>query len=95
MGQKNPFWESISRQTNLSDEVFPGQSLVEIIGDQRVLVENHRGIAEYGQEKICVKVKMGIVEIRGNDLQVQCISRECLVITGSIHDVALNRRTIP
>lgn len=95
MGQKNPFWESICRQTNLADEVFPGQSLVEIIGDQRVLVENHRGVAEYGREKICVKVKMGIVEIQGSCLQLQCISRECLVITGRIHNVVLNRRNTP
>ena len=80
------------RQTNLTDEVFPGQSLVEIVGDQRVLVENHRGVAEYGQEKICVKVKMGTVEIQGSCLQLQCISREYLAVTGRIRSVALNRR---
>ena len=92
MRQKNPFWETISRQTNLTDEVFPGQSLVEIVGDQRVLVENHRGVAEYGREKICVKVKKGIVEIQGSCLQVQCISQEYLVVIGKIHSVVLNRR---
>jgi len=89
MRKGNELWEHLSRAADLPDEVFPGQPLVEIISDQRVLVEHHRGIREYGQEKICVKVNYGMLQICGNGLHLRCMTRSRLVICGRIRSITL------
>ena len=89
----NKLWETLSGQTDLPDEVFPGQSLIEIVEDRRVLIENHCGVKEYGRELICVQVKFGTLKICGNNLQLRCMTNTKLVISGCIQSIAINRRT--
>ena len=95
MGNRHNLIAYIMEQNVLPQESVPGHPIVEISGEHRVLIENHRGVVEYGRDRICVKVKTGIVEVQGSCLQVQCISREHLVIIGRIHCVVLNRRELP
>ncbi len=66
--------------------------LVEISGDCRVVVENHFGVLAYATEEICIKVKYGNVLIQGDGLCLCELSRDQLVITGSIYSVRLGRR---
>lgn len=63
--------------------------LVEIAGKDRVLIENHYGICEYGCDKICVKIKDGLICINGKDLSLSLISKERVVITGRLESVVL------
>ena len=58
--------------------------IVEIAGQNRVLIENHQGILGYATEEIQIKVTYGKVCIFGNNLMLQQISKEQLVITGNI-----------
>ena len=71
---------------------MPAQPIVEIAGDQRVLVENHRGIIAYSTEKILVNVAFGTVCICGCGLRLIRMTREQLVIRGRIDAVSLQRR---
>lgn len=84
----NRLWE----QLDLPGESLPGQVLIEITGDNRVLIEHHRGVLQYGQEQICIKVKYGAVEITGCKLELCCMTKEQLVITGKIGGIRLIRR---
>lgn len=95
MKQGMKLWETLCRQTDLPDEVFPGQSLIEIVDDRRVLVENHRGVKEYGPEAICVQVKFGMLRICGKNLHLRCMTRTKLVISGCIHNITISRRGKP
>ena len=45
---------------DLSTEVLPAQTLVEIFGTQRVVIENHKGVVQYDNCQICVKKQKGI-----------------------------------
>ena len=91
MKQGKMLWEQFAGDADLPDEVFPGQSLIEIINDRRVLIENHGGIKEYGSEKICVKLKFGVATIFGTSLTIRCMTRSKLVICGCIQCIQLNR----
>lgn len=95
MKPRNKLWENLAGQSDLPDEVFPGQSLIEIIEDRRVLIENHCGVKEYGSETICVQVKFGILRICGNNLHLRCMTRTKLVIAGCIQSISISRRTKP
>ncbi len=78
---------------DLPDEAMPFQPLIEIVGNKRVLIEHHCGITVYGSELICVKVKFGCVCVSGCSLELARMSKEQLIITGSIDSVRLERRS--
>lgn len=92
MGKRRSLFEQLLEQTALGSEAIPGQPIVEIAGDGRVLVENHLGVAAYGKERILVNVKFGSVCICGCNLEMMHMTREQLVIHGRIDSVGLQRR---
>lgn len=87
MRGKSDLWD----QLDLPGESLPGQVLVEISGENRVLIEHHCGVREYSRERISVKVKYGFLQICGSCLELRCMSREQLVIYGRIDCVMLKR----
>ena len=66
--------------------------IVELAGDGRVLIENHRGVVEYGSEKICVKVRYGFVCVCGLEMELARMTKDQLVITGKIGSVTIQRK---
>lgn len=83
----------MERLTEELDELsLPGQPLVEICGEQRVLIENHRGVSRYGQEEIRARVAFGELAVRGNKLDLVRMTKEQLLICGCIERVELIRR---
>ena len=93
MGERGKWAEKIHRQMALNPEPMPGVTLVEITGQNRVLIENHRGVCCYGKELIRVRVHYGEIAIAGAHLDLARMSREMLVITGHIVSVTLHRET--
>lgn len=84
--------ERFTESADLQGELMPGQPLVELFGDRRVLIEHHGGVTEYGREKIQVRVKYGFLCICGGCLELARMTAEQLVITGRIDTVTLIRR---
>lgn len=70
---------------------LPGLPLAELAGDKRVLIENHQGVTEYGEERICVKVSFGILCVCGQELALHSMSKQQLVICGRIDRIELLR----
>lgn len=84
--------QRLTEAADLPGEAVPGISLVEVLGDNRVLIECHRGVTEYSCEQIGVKVSFGCLCIRGCGLHVRLMTRERLVISGKIDSLTLVRR---
>lgn len=85
-------WNRFSEEADLLAEPFPGQPIVEIAGDQQVLIENHAGVTVYSRESIQVKVKFGCICICGCGLEMIRMTKDQLVIRGKIEGVTLQRR---
>lgn len=92
MKQRSGLLERLAERTDLQDQVLPGQPLVEIYGDRRVLIEHHAGVTEYGRERIRIKVRYGSICVCGGCLELARMTAEQLVITGRIDSVSLVRR---
>lgn len=60
------------------------RTLLELYGNERVLIEEHRGILSYGDEEIVVGTSFGTAVIQGLELRLCCMSRSQLVIRGRI-----------
>jgi sporulation protein YqfC len=85
------FLNALAWAVDLPDEPVPGRPLVEIIDNNRVLIENHCGVCEYGGDAIRVKTKTGAICIFGNKLEISRMTKCQLIITGNIESVRLCR----
>lgn len=94
MAQRN-ILERLTQHLDLPGEPIPGQSLVEIAGDNRVLIENHHGMIQYSGEKIGVKTSFGSILVCGRNMELCTMSRDQLVIKGCIDSICLYRRRNP
>lgn len=92
MDKAHGFLDRLTENTDLMGEPLPGQPVIEIAGEGRVLIEHHMGVREYSRERIGVKVKYGTVVICGHCLELSRMTREQLVISGRIDGVSLVRR---
>ena len=83
------FWDHLAGGLDLDSETMPGELLIELYGNKRVLIENHCGVLEYLTDRIRVKVKNDQVCIAGQGLCLSLISKDRLVICGRIDSVQL------
>lgn len=79
------------RNTELTGAVFPGMPLLELSGDQRILLENHCGITCYSHREIRINVKFGQLCVSGCNLELMQMSASQLVITGNISSINVFR----
>ena len=92
MGHKHNLISHIMEQNVLQQISVSGHPIVEISGDHRVLIENHLGVAAYGNDRILVNVKFGILSICGCKLEIMHMTKDQLVIHGIIGSVEIQRR---
>ena len=88
------FLQEFALLADLPGEGFLHQQVVEMIGDNRVLIENHYGIVAYGCNEISVKTKNGFVHICGEGLELVKMTKEQLVIIGNIFGIKLQKENV-
>lgn len=83
--------DSFALHTQLTSEVLPGQFLVELIAGNRLLVEYHKGLVSFDNERIVVKVRRGSVVILGSGMTVDRMLKQQVWISGSIQSINFER----
>lgn len=91
MKNRDSWMQRLTEGMELDQEPLPGRSIIEICGDSRVLIENHRGVRIYGREEICIRTSFGEVSIRGCGLELSKMTRQQLVVRGRIDGACLKR----
>ena len=80
--------EQFSDLFELPNEIILDAPLIMMVGQKKLYIENHKGIALYQQDKLKVRLKVGNILIEGKDLLISEINTEYLFISGII--VSLN-----
>ena len=75
----------------LEEEGMPGQSIVELLGNNRVLIENHRRVIEYDLARVCIRVSFGTITILGSNLRLRAMTAGKLIIAGNIDRIDICR----
>ena len=91
MKKSERLWNKLAFAADLADEAVPGLPLVELLGNCRVLIENHNGVCEYGEDMIRINVKFGSVSICGQKLELARMDRGRLIVSGTIESIQLCR----
>ena len=90
MNRKKSILEQVLHGSELYVQPLPSLPLVEIVGNKRVLIENHTSIDSYCSQEICIRVKFGYIIVKGDLLFLDYMSPEKVVITGCIRCIQLN-----
>lgn len=81
-------WRDLPEETaekfQLPAEAVAGVPKITITGKARVLIENHKGLLEYGEERIEISGGRVRIRINGTDLELRTMDKNDLVITGQI-----------
>jgi sporulation protein YqfC len=80
------------RQRFASMLELPGDALldaarVSMVGDRELVVENHRGLLEYKEERLMLAVPEGKLLVCGTGLGIASIAPDQIVITGKMRSV--------
>lgn len=71
----------------MAEDLTPQLARIEIIGDKRVLVENHRGILEYSDTLMRINCGKMVIHIAGEGLVLKALSLSELAVSGRITGV--------
>lgn len=64
-----------------------GALLVTAIGNERVLIENHRGILQFGDVCIRLRAREGAFSLCGEKLRIRLLGRHTMAIEGDIRSM--------
>ena len=81
--------ERTAQLLELPADVLAGVPRLELIGDNELRMENHRGILAYGREEIHISGGAYIVRISGQELELRVMTELELFITGRIEQIRL------
>lgn len=66
---------------------------ITIVGFERVLIENYRGILEYQEYFVRLNTYIGIININGFNLQLEEMTTDDLLVTGKIDSIDFESTT--
>lgn len=91
MERHGKLFQNLTGKLAITSQSLPGVPIVEIADGRRVLVENHRGVTEYGDKQIAVLVRFGKIVVSGSNLELGFMSKQQLIICGCIESVSIVR----
>ena len=74
---------------NLPAEVLAGMPKITLTGDNRLHIENHRGLIEYSSNLIAISAGRLMLTVKGGGLELVSMNSEQLLITGKITGIDL------
>lgn len=82
-GMKNRLAEAV----NLPKDVVLGASVLTMLGNGEVYIENYRGIIEYTETLIRVQTKETQIRLSGKRLQIDYYTNDEMKITGNVSSI--------
>lgn len=89
MERKQSILEKTAQALDLPPDVV-GLPRIELLGDQELRVEYHKGILAYGAEEIHISGGKLVIRVLGSGLELRSMTASELLITGRIRAVELN-----
>lgn len=83
------FIKRLSEKLNLRSEALPGNTIVELSGNDRVLVENFRNVVMFDTDSINLEVSFGLLTVLGKELVLDYLEKDRILISGSIKNIQI------
>lgn len=80
--------EKIIDVCKLPKDIVLGASIINVLGNREIWIENFKGILEYNNEKILIQGKKYRILIQGKNLKITYYTKEEMKITGIIINIS-------
>jgi sporulation protein YqfC len=87
LNKKTSLKEMISEALDLPKELIMDIPRITMIGSRQLFLENYKGIVEYEDNKIRIKIHDGIIKLEGRDMLIKEITSEDIMVSGTIHKI--------
>ncbi len=84
------FKKKLANVLELQQDIMLNLPLLHLTGSERLLVENHKGIAEFDSTHVRIRAARGSVLVQGEELRVGSMGRDDILITGCIQSVTVS-----
>lgn len=85
--RKKTIKEKFSELLELPKELVLDIPRITIVGKGDMMIENYKGVIEYGSGRIRISTGIGVVKISGAGLIIREITSEDIIISGGIHSL--------
>ena len=75
----------------IPQEVYTNVPKITITGFNELILENYKGILEYEEFFASISTYIGVVNINGNNINLEKMTNDDIKITGKIESVELER----
>lgn len=72
----------VTKELGLPVEVIDNLPKISVIGDSEITIENHKGILSFDKDNIKIKTSIGVLEIRGEHIEIIFIGGSTIIISG-------------
>ncbi|MCO8194012.1 MULTISPECIES: sporulation protein YqfC [unclassified Anaerofustis] len=79
--------EKITKSLQLPEDILLEKLNIEILGNEKINIINHKGIIYYSSENIRINSTSGLLSIKGKDLLLSTLISEELIIEGEIDSI--------
>lgn len=84
---KNIKHKVLDRILDVPEEIASGEIKITIVGFKKLLLENYIAILDYQDFYVRVKVKIGIININGFNMQLEEMNSDDIMIIGDIDSI--------
>ena len=85
--RRNNLKERLTEVLALPKEIVLDLPKITLTGNSQFVIENYKGIIEYGSELIRINTAKGLVKIYGQSLEINTVTNEEIYIAGKIANV--------
>lgn len=75
------------KSLHLPEDVMKNSSIINIMGNHSLLIENFKAIMEYKNDFVRIKAKDKIISIHGSNLAIEYYNAEEIKIIGKINSI--------
>ena len=76
--------QDLTDRLELPEDIVFSSAKLTVIAGRKMLVENHRGVLEYGTERIVVACNRGKIVLNGCGLSIEAMNKNELLICGKL-----------
>ncbi|MCX7903785.1 MAG: sporulation protein YqfC [Caloramator sp.] len=69
---------------DIPEEIVLDVPAIKIVSNNKIIIENHKGIIEYGKTNVRINSKIGIVALKGDNFVIKYITQEEILLEGEI-----------
>lgn len=81
----------IGKILEIPEEVYTNIPKITITGFDELILENYKGIIEYEENYTSISTYIGIIDIKGYNLNLEKMTNDDIKITGKIENIELER----